>query len=69
MVCFTVPQHTLMCCVWAAGANAGLGYQTSLAIAKAGGHVVLAVRNQQKGEECTLFVSATRTPSVVRIRL
>ena len=34
-----------------AGANAGLGYETSLAIAKAGGHVVMAVRNPQKGEE------------------
>jgi NAD(P)-dependent dehydrogenase (short-subunit alcohol dehydrogenase family) len=33
------------------GANAGLGYETSLAIAKAGGHVVMAVRNPQKGEE------------------
>lgn len=35
-----------------AGGNAGLGYETSLAIAKAGGHVVLAVRNPEKGSEC-----------------
>lgn len=45
------PINGHVCCLCAAGANAGLGFQTSLAIAKAGGHVVLAVRNPQKGEE------------------
>ena len=43
------PRVNPMCCN--AGANVGLGYETSLAIAKAGGHVVMAVRNPQKGEE------------------
>lgn len=33
------------------GANAGLGYEASLSMAKAGAHVILATRNDVKGED------------------
>jgi NAD(P)-dependent dehydrogenase (short-subunit alcohol dehydrogenase family) len=33
------------------GANTGLGYETAAALAAKGAHVVLAVRNLEKGEE------------------
>src|SRR5882724_6606406 len=33
------------------GANTGLGYETAAALAAKGAHVVLAVRNVEKGEE------------------
>jgi len=33
------------------GANAGIGYETALALYKAGAHVVLACRSEQKAEE------------------
>jgi NAD(P)-dependent dehydrogenase (short-subunit alcohol dehydrogenase family) len=32
------------------GANSGLGWQTSLELARAGGEVILAVRNEEKGQ-------------------
>lgn len=35
----------------AAGGNSGIGYESGLKIAQAGGHVILAVRSDDKGEE------------------
>jgi NAD(P)-dependent dehydrogenase (short-subunit alcohol dehydrogenase family) len=38
------------------GANSGLGFQTSLAMAKKGARVIMACRNLEKGEEARLKV-------------
>jgi NAD(P)-dependent dehydrogenase (short-subunit alcohol dehydrogenase family) len=45
------------------GANSGLGYQTALALAGAGATVVLACRNQAKGEEALSRVRETHPAS------
>jgi NAD(P)-dependent dehydrogenase (short-subunit alcohol dehydrogenase family) len=43
------------------GANTGLGYETAAALADKGAHVVLAVRNVEKGKEAAQRIEA-RTP-------
>jgi NAD(P)-dependent dehydrogenase (short-subunit alcohol dehydrogenase family) len=43
------------------GANTGLGYETAAALAAKGAHVVLAVRNLEKGKDATALI-AMRTP-------
>jgi len=43
------------------GANTGLGYETAAALAAKGAHVVLAVRNLDKGKAAADLIS-TRTP-------
>jgi NAD(P)-dependent dehydrogenase (short-subunit alcohol dehydrogenase family) len=40
------------------GANTGLGYETALALADHGAHVVLAVRNLDKGKEAAARITA-----------
>ena len=40
------------------GANTGLGYETALALAAKGAHVVLAVRNLDKGKDALSRISA-----------
>jgi NAD(P)-dependent dehydrogenase (short-subunit alcohol dehydrogenase family) len=40
------------------GANTGLGYETALALATHGAHVVLAVRNLDKGKDAVARISA-----------
>jgi NAD(P)-dependent dehydrogenase (short-subunit alcohol dehydrogenase family) len=41
------------------GANTGLGYETALALAAHGAHVVLAVRNLDKGKDAAARITAT----------
>jgi NAD(P)-dependent dehydrogenase (short-subunit alcohol dehydrogenase family) len=40
------------------GANTGLGYETAAALAAKGAHVVLAVRNLDKGREAADRITA-----------
>src|ERR1700761_7823530 len=40
------------------GANTGLGYETALALAAHGAHVVLAVRNLDKGKDAATRIAA-----------
>src|SRR5271154_7185175 len=44
------------------GANTGLGYETALALAEHGAHVVLAVRNLDKGKDAVASITA-QSPS------
>jgi NAD(P)-dependent dehydrogenase (short-subunit alcohol dehydrogenase family) len=41
------------------GANTGLGYETAAALAEQGAHVVLAVRNLDKGKDAAARISVT----------
>lgn len=50
------------------GANSGLGYQTSLALARKGGHVVLAVRDLEKGAEAVERIKAEDAEANVEAR-
>jgi NAD(P)-dependent dehydrogenase (short-subunit alcohol dehydrogenase family) len=45
------------------GANTGLGYETATALAAKGAHVVLAVRNLDKGKDAVALISK-RSPNV-----
>ena len=45
------------------GANTGLGYETALALAEHGAHVVLAVRNLDKGKDAAMLIGR-RNPGV-----
>ena len=42
------------------GANAGIGYETALALAKKGAHVVLACRSEQRGAEALQNIEAAQ---------
>jgi NAD(P)-dependent dehydrogenase (short-subunit alcohol dehydrogenase family) len=42
------------------GANSGIGYETALALARKGAHVVLACRSRERGEEALGQIEAAR---------
>lgn len=50
------------------GANTGLGYQTALALAEHGAHVVLAVRNLDKGKDAAARITATSAQNNVALQ-
>lgn len=50
------------------GANTGLGYQTALALAEHGAHVVLAVRNLDKGKDAAARITATSAQTNVALQ-
>ena len=47
------------------GANTGLGYETALALAEHGAHVVLAVRNVDKGKDAAARITAANRSAFV----
>jgi NAD(P)-dependent dehydrogenase (short-subunit alcohol dehydrogenase family) len=50
------------------GANTGLGYETALALAEHGAHVVLAVRNLDKGKDAAASISANSPDADVALQ-
>jgi NAD(P)-dependent dehydrogenase (short-subunit alcohol dehydrogenase family) len=50
------------------GANTGLGYETALALAGHGAHVVLAVRNLDKGKDAASRIAATSANADVKLQ-
>ncbi len=49
------------------GANTGLGYETAAALAERGAHVVLAVRNLDKGKDAAARITAKRPHAEVAL--
>jgi NAD(P)-dependent dehydrogenase (short-subunit alcohol dehydrogenase family) len=50
------------------GANSGLGYDTAAVLAEKGAHVVLAVRNLDKGKEAADSIKSTTPNAVVTLQ-
>src|SRR5689334_7664537 len=50
------------------GANTGLGYETATALAAKGAHVVLAVRNLEKGEAAADLIARAHPGASVAIQ-
>jgi NAD(P)-dependent dehydrogenase (short-subunit alcohol dehydrogenase family) len=50
------------------GANTGLGYQTAAALAAKGAHVVLAVRNPDKGNDAAARITAANPRAEVSVQ-
>jgi NAD(P)-dependent dehydrogenase (short-subunit alcohol dehydrogenase family) len=50
------------------GANTGLGYETAAALAEKGAHVVLAVRNLDKGKDAIARISANSPQADVALK-
>ncbi|MDT5255978.1 MAG: hypothetical protein QOD10_1058 [Mycobacterium sp.] len=50
------------------GANTGLGYETALALADHGAHVVLAVRNLEKGKDAAARIAAQSPGAEVAVQ-
>jgi NAD(P)-dependent dehydrogenase (short-subunit alcohol dehydrogenase family) len=50
------------------GANTGLGYETAMALAAHGAHVVLAVRNVEKGKQAASRITAKNPNAVVALQ-
>jgi len=51
------------------GANSGLGYETALVLAQAGGEVILAARNASKGRDALAQIRALSPQANVRLEL
>jgi NAD(P)-dependent dehydrogenase (short-subunit alcohol dehydrogenase family) len=58
------PQHGRLAVV--TGANSGLGYETALALVQAGGEVILAARNSEKGRDAVARIHALSPGAIVR---
>lgn len=50
------------------GANTGIGFHTAVALAGKGAHVVLAVRNLDKGQEAAALIAAKHPNARVRVQ-
>src|ERR1700742_2675865 len=62
-----IPDQTARVAV-ITGANTGLGYETALALAAHGAHVVLAVRNLDKGKDAATRIAATSPNADVKLQ-
>jgi NAD(P)-dependent dehydrogenase (short-subunit alcohol dehydrogenase family) len=64
---FDIPAQTGRVAV-VTGANTGLGYETAAALAAKGAHVVLAVRNLDKGKDAALRIAQTSPGAKVELQ-
>jgi NAD(P)-dependent dehydrogenase (short-subunit alcohol dehydrogenase family) len=64
---FDIPDQTGRVAV-VTGANTGLGYETAAALAAKGAHVVLAVRNLDKGKDAALRIGQTTSGAKVELQ-
>lgn len=51
------------------GANSGLGYETTRELARHGGHVIMAIRNEKKGREALARLHAEQPDAALELRL
>src|SRR3954471_12904079 len=63
---FDIPDQTGRTAV-ITGANTGLGYETAAVLAGKGAHVVLAVRNPDKGKQAAERITATHPGADVTV--
>ncbi|MER8231365.1 oxidoreductase [Streptomyces sp. NPDC094049] len=62
-----LPDQTDRVCV-VTGANSGLGLETTRALARAGGHVIMAVRDEAKGRLAAAGIAAEQPGAALEVR-
>ncbi|MFJ9430406.1 oxidoreductase [Streptomyces sp. NPDC101490] len=62
-----LPDQTDRVCV-VTGANSGLGLETTRALARAGGHVIMAVRDEAKGRLAAAGITAEQPGAALEVR-
>ncbi|WP_369383999.1 oxidoreductase [Streptomyces sp. cg36] len=62
-----IPDQAERVCV-VTGANSGLGLATTRALARKGGHVILAVRDEEKGHRAAAEITAEQPGAALEVR-